>query len=394
MKRTDISPPYTRSRAPRKPPGTNGPPADQAMGPSGPLVFNLSPTTFSSTMQTRLQALARQRSVRLMALLPIVVAASLVAGCGDKSKSEGKGTQAAARVNGDEITVHQINQILERQPNLKPEQADAMSRKILEDLIDQQLAVEKAEDQKLDRDPQVVQMLDALRRNLLARVYLERAAASGAGTPTEDDIRKYFDSKPALFSQRKVYALQEFTVPGAADQSKALIEKLRATKTAQDFVEVMKGSGAKFTVNQVTQAAEGLPLGIVDQLAKVDDGEALYITGKDGFKALLVVASKSQPVTFEQAKPAIMQFLTVERRREFSKKEIENLRAAAKVEYIGKFAEKPADTASGAASAVASEPAEHESAAPASGPAEAASESASNAGLDANSLSKGLSGLK
>jgi EpsD family peptidyl-prolyl cis-trans isomerase len=343
-------------------------------------------------MQTRLQALARQRSVRLMALLPIVVAASLVAGCGDKSKSEGKGTQAAARVNGDEITVHQINQILERQPNLKPEQADAMSRKILEDLIDQQLAVEKAEDQKLDRDPQVVQMLDALRRNLLARVYLERAAASGAGTPTEDDIRKYFDSKPALFSQRKVYALQEFTVPGAADQSKALIEKLRATKTAQDFVEVMKGSGAKFTVNQVTQAAEGLPLGIVDQLAKVDDGEALYITGKDGFKALLVVASKSQPVTFEQAKPAITQFLTVERRREFSKREIQSLRAAAKVEYIGKFAEKPADTASEAASAVASEPAEHESAAPA--PAEAASEGASNANLDANSLSKGLSGLK
>jgi len=60
----------------------------------------------SLIMQTRLQVLARQRSVRLMALLPIVVAATLVAGCGDKSKSDSKGaSQAAARVNDDEITV-------------------------------------------------------------------------------------------------------------------------------------------------------------------------------------------------------------------------------------------------------------------------------------------------
>jgi EpsD family peptidyl-prolyl cis-trans isomerase len=134
-------------------------------------------------MQTRLQALARQRSIRLMALLPVVVAATLVAGCGDKSKSEGKASQAAARVNGDEITVHQINQLLERQQGLKPEQAEAASHQALEGLIDQQLAVAKAEEQKLDRDPQVVQLLDATRRNILARTYIEKASAS-TSTPS------------------------------------------------------------------------------------------------------------------------------------------------------------------------------------------------------------------
>ncbi|NHN20564.1 hypothetical protein, partial [Bacillus amyloliquefaciens] len=61
-----------------------------------------------------------------------------------------------------------------------------------------------------------------------------------------------------------------------------------------------------------------------------------------GFKAVLVVASKSQPVSFDQAKPAIEQYLTVERRRDFAQKELKNLRAAAKIEYIGKFAEKAA----------------------------------------------------
>jgi EpsD family peptidyl-prolyl cis-trans isomerase len=226
-------------------------------------------------MQTRLQALARHRSIRLMALLPVVVATSLVvAGC-SKSKSEGKASQAAARVNGDEITVHQINQVLERQQGLKPEQAEAASRQVLEGLIDQQLAVAKAEEQKLDRDPQVVQLLDATRRNILARTYLEKAAAAGAGTPSPEDVRKYYDTKPALFSQRKVYALQEFTVPSTPDQAKALIEKLKATKSPAEFVEIIKASGLKFNANQVTQAAEGLPLSILDQLSKVGDGEAL-----------------------------------------------------------------------------------------------------------------------
>ncbi len=337
-------------------------------------------------MQTRSHVPARQRALRLAALLPVVAAVAILAGCGDKGKSEGKASQAAARVNGDEITVHQINQVLERQQGLKPEQVEGASRQVLESLIDQQLAVAKAEEQKLDRDPQVVQLLDATRRNILARTYIEKAAAAGAGTPTAEDIRKYYDTKPALFSQRKVYALQEFTVPAPSDVAGPLMEKLKTTKTPGEFLEVLKASGAKFSANQVTQAAEGLPMTILEPLSKVSDGEALYVTAPDGFKAIVVAASKSQPVTFEQAKPAIEQFLTAERRREFAQKEIKSLRAAAKVEYIGKFAEK---AASGAAAA--SEPA---SASLAPVVAASAASTAASAGLDADALNKGLSGLK
>ncbi|MGE5452592.1 MAG: EpsD family peptidyl-prolyl cis-trans isomerase [Acidobacteriota bacterium] len=336
-------------------------------------------------MQTRLQAITRHPSIRLVALLPIVVAATLVAGCGDKGKSEGKASQAAARVNGEEITVHQINLLLERQNGLKPEQVDSARRQALEGLIDQQLAVAKAEEQKLDRDPAVVQQLDAIRRSLLARTYLEKAAATAVGAPSADDVRKYFDSKPALFSQRKVYALQEFTIAAKPDEAKALIEKLDAAPSPQAFVEMIKSSGFKVSASQITQAAEGLPMVILDKLKDVPDGKAMFVTGNDGFKALLVVQSKLQPVTFEQAKPAIEQYLTSERRREFAQKEIKNLRATAKIEYIGKFAEKPASGASAASAAASDVPA----VAPAASPAEAAS-----AGLDANALSKGLSGLK
>lgn len=335
-------------------------------------------------MHTNQSTFARHRALQRAALVPVVLAATvLVAACGKDGKEGGKATQSAARVNGEEVTVHQINMVLERQQGLKPEQADAASRQILEGLIDQELALQKATEQKLDRDPQIIQMLDATRRNLLARAYLEKTAATSIGQPSAADVSKYFTEHPALFAERRIYMLQDFTIQGTNDQIKELTPKLQVTDSSQGFVEVLKNSGLKFAVNQVTQPAEALPLNLVDAFAKLKDGKGMYQGMNGGLKVVLVAASKPQPITLEQAKPMIERFLTESRRQEFIQKETKNLRTAAKIEYLGKFATKPADAASGAASAAAS------AAAP-----EASAAASSAGGLDAGALNKGLSGLK
>lgn len=321
----------------------------------------------------------RTLAVARLALVPALVTAALLAGCGGDKEGEKGASQAAAKVNGEELTVHQINLMLERQPNLRPEQADAAGRQMLEGLIDQQLTVEKAIEQKLDRDPKIVQLLDAQRRATLAQAYLQKAAGSGVQAPSSEDIKKYFDEKPSLFSNRKLYMLQEFTVQGDAQQTQALQAKLEGTADAQAFVAALKESGLKFGVSQVTQPAENLPLNLIDRIAALKDGQALYQQGNGGMKAILVAASRPQPLTYEQSKPLIERYLSETRRQEWMQKHVKDLRAAAKVEYVGKFAEKPA---SGAAAAAPATPAVDTAASAASG------------SLDANSLSKGLSGLK
>ncbi|MDP0972048.1 SurA N-terminal domain-containing protein, partial [Klebsiella pneumoniae] len=75
-----------------------------------------------------------------------------------------KASQTAAKVNKEEITVHQINFVLQRQQGLKPEQAEEAGRQVLERLVDQELAVQKAQELKLDRDPRVVQQVEAAKR--------------------------------------------------------------------------------------------------------------------------------------------------------------------------------------------------------------------------------------
>lgn len=299
--------------------------------------------------------------------------ALLATGCGDKKKDK-PATQAAARVNKDEITVHQINLVLQQQRNLRPEQADAASRQVLERLIDQELAVQKAEDQKLDREPRVVQQIEAAKREIIARAYAEKVGEA-APKPTADEVKKYYDEKPALFRERRIYSIQELAVEAKPDQVPLLREKLSGAKSITDFIEYLKGNDYRFAANQAVRAAEQLPLPALDTLARMKDGQATMMPTQAGIQVVVLAGSRSQPVTEEQARPLIEQYLLNERKRKLIEDDLKALRTSARIEYLGRFAEGAPGGASAPAATAPAAPA-----APASG-------------LTGGEVSKGL-GLK
>src|SRR5882757_1096990 len=153
-------------------------------------------------MISRLDVPARKTGLLSSAgLAAIIAAALLLAGCGDKKDKDKPASQTAAKVNKEEITVHQINFVLQQQRGLAPEQAASASKVALERLIDQEVALQKAQEQKLDRDPRVVQQLEAARREVIARAYVDKIAA-GAPKPSAAEIKAYYGAHPALFSER------------------------------------------------------------------------------------------------------------------------------------------------------------------------------------------------
>jgi EpsD family peptidyl-prolyl cis-trans isomerase len=296
--------------------------------------------------------------------------ALLLVGCGDR---QDKGaSQAAAKVNKEEITVHQINFVLQQQRGLKPEQVDAASHQILERLIDQQLALQKADELKLDREPRVVQQIEAAKREIIARAYVDKVG-EGAAKPTAEEVKKYYESKPALFSERRIYNIQEIGIEAKPEQVPALREKLASVKNIAEFIDHLKTNDFKFVGNQAVRAAEQLPLTSLDAFARMKDGQAMIGPSNSGMQVIVLAGSRSQPVTEEQAKPAIEAYLLNERKRKLVEDSVKALRGTAKIEYIGKFVP-------GASAPVAS--------APAAGAAPAAS-----AALNADEISKGL-GLK
>jgi EpsD family peptidyl-prolyl cis-trans isomerase len=307
----------------------------------------------------------------------LIAAAALVA-CGGGSGA--KASQTAAKVNKEEITVHQINFVLQTQPNLKPEQVDGASRQVLERLIDQELAVQKAQDLKLDRDPRVVQQIETAKREIIARAYAAHVGET-ASKPSELDIHKYYVENPALFAERRIYSLQEINIEAKPEQREAIRDRLQggANKSMQEFLEGLKNDGLRFTGSQAVRAAEQIPLQNLDAIARLKDGQFIMNATPGGVVVLFLAGSQRQPYTEAQARPSIEQFLLNQRRTELLAKDIKAMRENAKIEYVGKFAE-----------AAASAPA---STSPTVSPGAAASDSASGAAsgpADSSAPSKGL----
>lgn len=328
-------------------------------------------TSALSTRPTRLSRLV---------LVPTVLAcAALLAACGGGDGDKKPATQVAAKVNSGEISVHQVNQVLQRQPGLKPEQVQAVSRRVLDGLVDQELAIQQATEQKLDRDPRVVSAIEAAKRDIIARAYADKIAEAAAA-PTPEEIKAYYDSKPELFSKRRIYALQEFNIEANAEQKAALQSKIPGLRNGEELASALKNAGIRFGARAVTQAPENIPMGALAELAKIGEGQWLVKAGPAGLSAVFVAGAKPAPVTEEAAKKAIEQFLLTDRKRKLVSDSIKKLRESAKIEYVGTFANAapvPAEAASAAAEVT---------------PTVAPTAPASDA-LDAATLQKGL-GLK
>ena len=278
---------------------------------------------------------ARRIAAARAAAIAVSVGVALLAGCSkNKEKSS---TQVAAKVNKEEITISQVNFLLAQQRPVAASQAASASRAALERLIDQELTVQKASDQKLDRDPRVVQQIEMARREIISRAYLEKVGA-GATKPNSTEVEAYYQAHPALFAQRRIYSLQEVNIEATPDQVEAMKKTLLGSKTFADFVAYLKANNFKFAAAEAVRSAEQLPLASVDAFGSMKDGQAVFNARPGGAQVINLAGSRSEPVSLERATPAIEQFLLNERKRKIIVDDMGALRRGSKIEYFGDFA--------------------------------------------------------
>ncbi|MEH0167522.1 EpsD family peptidyl-prolyl cis-trans isomerase [Paucibacter sp. JuS9] len=294
------------------------------------------------------QTFPAARSHRVLVLAAAASLSLVLTACGGGKSEPGV---PAAKVNKGEVTVQQINAVLTAQ-RVKPELTDVASRQVLERLIEQELAVQKAVELKLDNDPKVLQQIEAAKREIIMRAYADHIGQK-VTKPTDAEIAKYYAEKPALFGERRIYNLQELTIEASPEQLTALRARLATAKTLTEFIEFMRSQQVRFNASQAVRAAEQLPMGVLDAVARLKDGQSLVVPNANGMQVLYLQGSRSNPVDETRARPAIEQFLSNQRKAELAAKELKALREAAKIEYLGKFAEKapaaasaPADAAS------------------------------------------------
>ncbi len=299
---------------------------------------------------------------RFGAIALAATAAVLLAGCGQQKSAST--SEVAAKVNGDDITVDQLNFLLQHQRGGAPDTSDAASRRALERLIDEQLVVQKAVAAKLDKDPQVIAQLEAVRREILVRRFVETAADT-AGKPTDEAVRKYYDAHPATFAQRRVFTLQRMDIQAGDDRRADVEAHVKSLKSVNELTDWLKAQNLHYVVKQEQDASDQLPPVLIDKLAAMKDGESTVLPAPSGVLAVTLVSSVAAPKTLADAHPAIEQYLSQNSRSEVVTNLQKTLRDGADIKYQGRFAASAPATGGGQPAAPATAKAASTSAAPA-----------------------------
>lgn len=304
-----------------------------------------------------------------------VLVLALIGGCG-KSDDKKPATQVAAKVNGDEISVHQINAALMQAGTQGGDPKEA-GRQALERLIDQQLLVQKSIEAKLDRDPNVLTAIENARRQILAQAYVDRTLAD-TPLPTNDDIKKFYADNPDIFARRRLYRFQEVLVAVENDeQLRAVQTQLEKNHDMRQFTGWLRERNLKFNTSYSIKASEQIPRGLLTRLAGMKQGDVMFYPGGNRALAVQVTGWQELPMSEPEAAPYIVQALVTQKRGEAAAEEVKRLRTASTVDYVGEYAKTAGAASPGAPEAQAAKPAD-------SAPAKS----------DASLIDKGLTGLK
>jgi len=317
----------------------------------------------------------------------VLLVLGVAAGCGRKDDDKKPVTQVAAKVNSDEITVHQVNNVLARTPNIAPAAADRAKREILDRLIDQQLAKQQAIHKNLDRTPGVQQALEAARSEILARAYLDQVVAAQP-RPSAEETKKYYADHPELFSQRRVFVLEEVSLAATGDLARELRLRAAKSRSLKEIADWLQAQDVKFVPNRGVRAAEQLPLELLPKLQNAKVGEILVIEAGQNLQVIRVLAANAEPVDEASAAPRIQQFLSNRRASEAIANELKQLKAGAKIEYTGEFAAIPAEAEANRAQAKAKSQAEAEAKRKAEAEAEARAQETTKARLAAEAKAR------
>lgn len=286
---------------------------------------------------------------RAKTLATLLVVAAGLSACGNKESKPG---QTLVRVNGEEITVSQLNEELQR-ANVQAPQQEAASKQLIESLVDRQLLVNEALQDKLDRDPKVVQAVERAKALIIAQSYLQKKLGPPT-KPSAADVEAYFNQHPEFFTNRKQFDMNEL-VFATKDMNDALKAVIDSAKSLEEVASWMEQHKVAFGRTQISRTSADLPTELVSKLVGMPRGQLFII--KEGERSLLVVITdiKEAPVKLAAAASQIEQYLVNKKNKDAADAELARLRGKAKIDYMNgrQPPEKVAPSASASAAAEA-----------------------------------------
>ncbi|MFT3802112.1 MAG: EpsD family peptidyl-prolyl cis-trans isomerase [Burkholderiaceae bacterium] len=263
----------------------------------------------------------------MLAALMLIAA---ISGCSQDDKPPAG--QVVAKVNDTEITVHQLNQLLQRMPGVTEANQASARREALRRLVDSELLQQQAVAAKLDRKPEVLQALQASRTDVLAGAYLQTVLAR-IEAPSDEECARFYRERPELFAQRKVARLSEIVLNGRSLPIEELNRFLAGARSVDDVRNWLSQRNATPVATAAsTRSSDQLPIDAARLMATIKAGQFFAYPNGANVTIAQVESVTAAPLSEAAARPAIRNFLLQQRRNEAGKQEVERLRAMARID--------------------------------------------------------------
>ncbi|NMG67411.1 peptidyl-prolyl cis-trans isomerase, EpsD family [Azoarcus indigens] len=265
--------------------------------------------------------------------LPSVLLVSLTLVACSKGEADGRATfDVVAKVNDREIQSNELKTVLEHGSAASGAIEGRPAEKVLERLIDQELMVQQARDRRLDKDPRVLYSIEAARREILARAYLEQVTSESV-PPSEAEIAAFYRDNPALFAERRIYSLQELQLPSLGERFDELRLQVEQAVGLQQVTEWLEAERIAYHLVSAVKPAEELPLESLPAFARMKDGQLMISQSDKGVSLIHLAASHLKPIGEKEARPLIERYISNSRKVELARSELKRLRAGAEIEY-------------------------------------------------------------
>ena len=259
---------------------------------------------------------------------------AMVVGCSDDAKPA---TQLVAKINDDEISVHQINNAVARIPNVTPDSVEKVRHDTLDNMVNQQLAVQQAVALKLDRSTEVMMQIDAANREILTNAYIKQFVGS-LPQPSMEDAKKFYAAHPELFKERRIYSMQEISIKAPLPD----MEKIKTTMRGKAMPEIaayLKQEDIIFSSHSGVRAAEQIPQTMLAEVASMQDGQINIIENENMISIIHLVKSELSAISEQQALEHIPKYLTNLQAQKAVDENFAELKSRAQIVYLNEFAE-------------------------------------------------------
>lgn len=257
----------------------------------------------------------------------------LVAGCDKKASG-----QVAAVVNGEEITLQELNAELQGVPTPSGANAKALQQAALQRIVERRLLAQEARKDGVDKTPDYLIRSRQLEDGLLVQL-LGRNAERGAEVPSTKEVDNYIKANPALFENRTVYALDRIQFPMPAN-----VQQLKTLEDAHSMDAVqakLRELGIQFKRDAGRMDSAQLGQELSNRIAALPPGEPFVLPEGGAVTVAVITGTSKQPISPEQARPLAVQVMRNNQVRSTLQQRLKAAQTAAKIEYQPGFAPPP-----------------------------------------------------